>query len=220
MPDVLLLVFQLVVLIFSVMIHEIAHGYVAEKLGDPTARLAGRLTLNPLSHLDPIGSVLLPLILFFTNSPVLIGWAKPVPYNPYNLYKDYKYGPLKVALAGPASNILMLLVFGLAARIGAPFLGPALAGFFGFIAYLNIFLAVFNLVPIPPLDGSKLLMVFLPRQYAMLLEGIGFAGIFMVLIFLFLFSRIISAVASWLFVLVAGENVYLFTVQVLSSAGS
>ncbi|MEK7076964.1 MAG: site-2 protease family protein, partial [Patescibacteria group bacterium] len=98
-------IFQLLVLVFSVMIHEISHGYMAERLGDPTARLAGRLTLNPLKHLDPFGSVLLPFLLYYFGSPVLLGWAKPVPYNPYNLHKDYQHGPLKVALAGPLSNI-------------------------------------------------------------------------------------------------------------------
>src|SRR5687767_11391513 len=108
-------IFQLVILLFSVIIHELAHGYVADSLGDPTARYQGRLTLNPLPHLDLFGSVILPLLLFVSMSPVLVGWAKPVPINPYN-FRDQKWGTLKVSLAGPLTNIGLALVFGILAR--------------------------------------------------------------------------------------------------------
>lgn len=205
--DFTFLIFQLCVLIFSVMIHEVAHGFVAEKLGDDTARRAGRLTLNPISHLDFFGSLLLPFLLFITNSPVVLGWAKPVPYNPYQLHKDYKYGPLKVALAGPASNLLILLVLGLIARFGFGFLSPSLVSVFAFVAYLNVYLAVFNLLPIPPLDGSKLLPILFPR-FAAQIERIGFMGIAFVFLFLFLFSSVISYISNHVFYLVAGPSVF------------
>ena len=104
--DIIVTIFSLVILIFSVIIHELAHGYTAYSLGDPTAKYAGRLTLNPLKHLDLFGSILLPLLLFISGSSILIGWAKPVPVNHYN-FKDQKWGPLKVAFAGPLSNIIL-----------------------------------------------------------------------------------------------------------------
>src|SRR3989338_2951574 len=110
--DIIITIFSLIVLLFSVIIHELAHGYVAHSLGDPTAKYQGRLTLNPLPHLDPFGSVILPLLLFISGSPVLIGWAKPVPINPYN-FTDQKWGTLKVSLAGPATNITLAVFFGL-----------------------------------------------------------------------------------------------------------
>lgn len=210
------LIFQLCVLIFSVMIHEIAHGFVAEKLGDDTARMAGRLTLNPIKHLDFFGSLILPLLLFMTNSPVVLGWAKPVPYNPYKLHKDYKYGPLKVALAGPASNILLLLILGLIARFGFGLLNPTLLSLFAFIAYLNVYLAVFNLLPIPPLDGSKLLPIIFPRV-AEKIERVGFSGILFVFVFLMLFSSVISYAANFIFNLVAGGKVFYQMIGFLTS---
>src|SRR6266700_2105771 len=113
--DITITIFSLIVLLFSVIIHELAHGYVAYSLGDPTAKYQGRLTLNPISHLDLFGSILLPLLLFLAQSPVLVGWAKPVPINPYN-FTDQKWGTLKVALAGPLTNIALALVFGLCVR--------------------------------------------------------------------------------------------------------
>src|SRR5574343_425811 len=108
-------IFSLIVLLFSVIIHELAHGYVASSLGDPTAKYEGRLTLNPLKHLDPFGSIILPLLLFIAGSPVLFGWAKPVPVNPYN-FRDKKWGEIKVSIAGPLSNISLAIVFGLILR--------------------------------------------------------------------------------------------------------
>ncbi|MDE2071214.1 MAG: site-2 protease family protein [Patescibacteria group bacterium] len=149
--------FGLVVLIFSVVLHEVAHGYMANWLGDPTARLQGRLTLNPLVHVDPLGSVLLPAILLFTHSPILIGYAKPVPYNPYNL--PGRYDEAFVAAAGPMTNIGLAVIFGLVIRM-APALDPTLQAAFGGIVLINILLACFNLIPVPPLDGSKVLSAF------------------------------------------------------------
>lgn len=207
-----LIIFQFIVLIFSVIIHEIAHGFMAEKLGDDTARLAGRLTLNPLRHIDPFGSILLPLVLFFTHSPIMIGWAKPVPFNPYALKKDYRYGPLKVALAGPLSNVLILLVVGILARLGFGFFSPEFVGLLGYIAFLNISLAVFNLIPIPPLDGSRILPLIFPKLAAQF-ERIGMFGILLVVVFISFFSSVIVAVASYIFILVAGQNVFFATLR-------
>lgn len=149
------IVFGIAVLAVSVILHEVAHGYMANWLGDPTAKLEGRLTLNPISHVDPIGSLLLPAVLVITQSPLLIGYAKPVPYNPYNLRG--RYGEGLVAFAGPGVNIILALIFGLSIRFFGGSLEPAMLAAFGTIAYINMLLALFNLIPIPPLDGSKVL---------------------------------------------------------------
>src|SRR3989344_6054698 len=127
-------ILQIVVLIFSVVLHEVAHGYMANYLGDPTARLAGRLTLNPVSHIDLVGSILLPAILVFTHSPILIGYAKPVPYNPYNLRG--RFGEALVAFAGPATNMFLALIFGLIIRFAAEDIGVPLLTAFATIVYI------------------------------------------------------------------------------------
>ena len=163
---ILVTIYSLVILLISVIIHELAHGYVAYSLGDPTAKYAGRLTLNPLKHLDPFGSVILPLLLFIAGSPFLFGWAKPVPVNPYN-FSDKKYGEIKVSVAGPASNLAVALVFGMILRFipGVVLLSsPGIQIALTVIVYTNIWLAIFNLIPIPPLDGSWILFSFLPRS--------------------------------------------------------
>lgn len=150
--------------------HEVAHGYVAWKLGDPTAKAAGRLTLNPLPHLDPVGSFLLPLTLLvlrrFAGFPVVFGWAKPVPVNPF-YFRDTWGGMLYVSLAGPATNVAMGLG---AAGIGHGLLALGvtnayLLAFLALIVLLSFVLALFNLLPVPPLDGSKVLAYFLPVRW-------------------------------------------------------
>lgn len=180
--------FQVVVLVFSAVVHEVSHGVMAEKLGDPTARLAGRLTLNPLKHLDMMGSVILPLLLIFSKSPLVFGWAKPVPYNPYNL-KDPQKGGAMIAAAGPLSNIAIAIVMAVFYRVATGLL-PLTSPVFPLaeiVIYINVMLAIFNLIPIPPLDGSKLLYPFLPAmrpQTMAIFERYGFLFVLAFLLFL------------------------------------
>lgn len=156
-------IFIVAVIVMSAVIHEVMHGVAAEYLGDPTARLQGRITLNPISHLDPVGSVILPLLLVLTNTSILFGWAKPVPYNPYNL-RPGRFSEAIVAAAGPLSNLAIALVGGLMIRIG---LIPAgMIDVIFTIVLINVVLFLFNLIPIPPLDGSKILSAILPRTLA------------------------------------------------------
>ncbi|HVM73842.1 MAG TPA: site-2 protease family protein [Candidatus Paceibacterota bacterium] len=160
-------IFIVVIVIFSAIIHEVMHGVAADRLGDPTARYAGRLTLNPLVHLDPFGSVILPLLLVFSGSPIFFGYAKPVPYNPYNL-RPGRFSEAIVAIAGPASNAVIGLIFGLIIRLGI--FSSQVNGALFLVVVVNIMLALFNMIPIPPLDGSKVLASILPvpleRGYA------------------------------------------------------
>lgn len=157
-------IFYIVVLIVSIILHEVAHGYMANYLGDPTARLAGRLTLNPISHIDPIGSILLPGILLlsqtFTHVPLLIGYAKPVPINPH--YLTGKYDEALTAFAGPGTNIAIAVVFGLVIRFFAAGAETPLQDALATIVILNMTLALFNMIPIPPLDGSRVFAAILP----------------------------------------------------------
>lgn len=188
-------IFYIVVLIMSVVVHEFAHGYTAYLLGDNTARLSGRLTLNPLKHLDPFGSVILPLLLYFsTQGTFLIGWAKPVPYNPANL-RNQKKGTLLVAIAGVLANLIVALVFGLLIRfapyiISESFLSPFYK-ISTIIVLLNLVLVFFNLIPIPPLDGSKVLFSFLPYKYKYIENFLEKWGMFVLLFFIiFLWSKV------------------------------
>lgn len=196
--------FIYIVIIISVVFHEYAHGWAAYRLGDSTAKNAGRLTLNPLAHMEMWGTVIIPLVLLY-GSGIFIGWAKPVPYNPYNL-SDQRYGNLKVAIAGPAANILIAVVLGILLRF-APlyansisFITPMFLQLMGFVIFVNIFLAIFNLIPIPPLDGSKVLGDLFPRV-AQGMQGMGIMGIF---IAIFLAFFILSPIAQLIFWLITG----------------
>ncbi|MFB6212293.1 MAG: site-2 protease family protein [Candidatus Magasanikbacteria bacterium] len=199
---------QIVILLFSVVIHEVSHGYMARHLGDRTAERAGRLTLNPIKHLDMWGSIIIPALLVVSGTSFIIGWAKPVPYNPNQLHKDPKYGPLKVALAGPASNIVLALIFGGILRFFHGFLPQLSVAALGFVVVLNILLAVFNLVPVPPLDGSKILTILLPHPYSSYVQQIGIGGIFFVFLFLILFGGVIFGVTTYLSQIIMGPQAW------------
>ncbi|RJQ29554.1 site-2 protease family protein [Candidatus Parcubacteria bacterium] len=211
MESALLLIFQLAVFIFSVMVHEISHGYVAERLGDPTARLAGRLTLNPLVHLDPFGSFLLPFSLYFlTGGSFVFGWAKPVPYNPENL-KNPRAAAGKIAAAGPLSNLILAVVFGILIRLlGLSLPSSPVIVFFSVIVYINVLLAVFNLVPLPPLDGSKILFALLPPGEASyrLQHFLERNGIFLLLLFIFFGFGLIVPIIQTLYSLIVGGQFF------------
>ncbi|MBP6931654.1 MAG: site-2 protease family protein [Candidatus Pacebacteria bacterium] len=197
--------FYVIVLIMSVIIHEFSHGYAAYLLGDHTARLSGRLTLNPLKHLDPFGSVILPLLLIFSNAGFVIGWARPVPYNPDNLRKG-RWSNVIVAGAGVLANIFVAIVFGLFIRFayvfGLPVFNPMdILPFYKIsmiIVMINIVLAFFNMIPIPPLDGSKILFSFLPARLRYIETFLEQWGIF-ILLFFILF--IWGSIAPYIFVL-------------------
>lgn len=203
---------MIIILILSVVIHEMAHGYMANWLGDPTARLQGRLSANPLVHLDPMMSVILPGILLATGSPILFGAAKPVPYNPYNL-RNQKWGEAMVAAAGPLANIFIAVVFGVLIRLAAVLnLSDAFVTLSVQIILLNIFLAFFNLVPIPPLDGSKILPRLLPYQLRMKYEGfrtyfeqnvaLGFALV--IILFMVVLAEPLYSATQWLTMVLVG----------------
>ena len=205
--EIVVTIFSLIVLLFSVIIHELAHGYVAYSLGDPTAKYAGRLTLNPLKHLDLFGSIILPLLLFVAQSPFLFGWAKPVPINPYN-FRDKKYGEIKVSIAGPASNISLAIIFGLILRFTPQNImsaNPGILMALSFIISINIWLAVFNLIPVPPLDGSWVLFSLMPAGAESAKNFLRQYGI-VILVLLILFGGTVwYAITSFIFQLITGH---------------
>lgn len=192
--------FTVIVLILSVILHEVAHGWAANALGDPTARLQGRLSLNPVRHIDPVGSILVPAVLVLTNSGFLFGWAKPVPYNPYNLKKVGKgaaWNEALVGIAGVATNLLVAVVFAGIARLAFANGMDAFAGFASLVVLVNLSLGLFNLLPIPPLDGFTVLRGILPHKAAFALREVEHkmqaAGILGLVAVLFLFSYFLSA---------------------------
>ncbi|MEK7461823.1 MAG: site-2 protease family protein [Patescibacteria group bacterium] len=198
------LVFQIAILIMSVVIHEVSHGYAASFLGDQTARYQGRLTLNPLKHLDFVGSFLVPILLYVSKVGIIFGWAKPVPYNPYNL-KSGRWSEVIVAFAGPAANLSLAILFGLFLRIGSANLAsPAFIEIVSLIVFINILLAVFNLVPIPPLDGSKLIFAFFPDKSYQIRGFFESYGLILGLFFIFFLWQFIFPVITWLFSLITG----------------
>ena len=205
--DPIAFIFIIAILMISVIVHEISHGYVAEYLGDPTARLAGRLTLNPIPHLDLVGSFIVPVISFFLAGAVF-GWAKPVPYNPYNL-KNPRYGGAFVALAGPLSNILIAIFFGMLIRLSS-FLGipETVVTLSSFVVFINIILAFLNLLPVPPLDGSKILFALLPYHLHHVEEFLERYGIFIVIFIIFFLWRFLLPAPYFLFRILTGTGFF------------
>lgn len=198
------LLFYFVVIIPSAILHEYAHGWMADQMGDPTARYAGRLSLDPRRHVDVWGTLFMPLLLFFiTNGRFLFAYAKPVPYNPFNL-KDQRWGPVWVAMAGPASNFLLAFVFGLLLQL-LPL--SNLSIFLYIIVFANVLLGVFNLVPIPPLDGSKLLLAILPDSMYQFKQAIQQYGFYILLFFIFVGFQWITPIISFLTGLFTGGMV-------------
>lgn len=197
-------IFFIAILIMSVVIHEVSHGFVALRFGDKTALYAGRLTLNPLKHLDMFGSIILPAILVLSHASFLFGWAKPVPYNPNNL-TDKKWGTVAVAGAGILANLFIAIFFGLILRFflrGDIF--PQFAYIVSEIVLVNLGLAIFNLVPIPPLDGSKIFFSLLPSSFYKIISFLEQYSVILILIFVIFFADSLYPILVFLFNLITG----------------
>ena len=181
-------IFSLIILMMSVVLHEVSHGYAAAILGDPTAKYAGRLTLNPLKHLDFVGSFLVPIITNILGG-VTFGWAKPVPYNPYNL-RGGKWGPAIVGAAGPLANLFLAMIFSLIFHSGilSVSVAPLVVG----AIEVNVLLFVFNMIPVPPIDGSKILFSLIPYRYNYIVEFMEKYQLMLVLFVIFFLNIIIS----------------------------
>ncbi len=200
--DITKLIFMIPALLLAVIVHELGHGIVAYRLGDPTPKLAGRLTFNPIPHIDPFGSIILPAILIIFNSPILFGWAKPVPINPFNFKKlGYRKGMAVTSLAGVSMNMLFAFIFGflfqilsnqgvlssIASVLGTGFIKSVIMPlliFFQYSVSINVILAIFNLLPIPPLDGWRFLTTMLPIQLEQKLESIEQYGMIILIVLL------------------------------------
>ena len=197
-------IFYIAILVMSIVIHEVSHGFMAEYFGDDTARDAGRLTLNPIKHVDLFGSILLPAVLILSKAGFLFGWAKPVPYNPNNL-RDKKWGTIWVAASGVLANFFIAIVFGIIIRISASFILPD--GFYfitSAIVVVNLALGIFNLVPIPPLDGSKILFSFLPERAFSFIQAYEQYSLILLLVFIVFFSDYLYPILTFLFHLITG----------------
>ncbi len=206
----MIIAFYIIVLVFSVIVHEIAHGFVALHFGDQTAKNAGRLTLNPLRHLDPFGSILFPLLLAYAHLPVF-GWAKPVPYDPRNLRHPKKESGL-IALAGPLTNLLLAAVFALIVRILIATLGVANYGplivLLDAVVWVNIALTFFNLIPLPPLDGSGALFSLLPTSFRSVEIFMQRYGVYLLLGLIFFGLDFLGPVVNWAHQILVGGMVF------------
>jgi Zn-dependent protease len=199
-----LTLFTFVVFIFSAIAHEYMHGWAADELGDPTAKQAGRLTFNPLAHIDLFGSIILPAVLFLGSAgQVVLGYAKPVPFNPLNLRNPQK-DSTKVALAGPAINLAIALIFGLFLRFSNLDPQSFISAAFQIIVSINLLLFVFNMLPIPPLDGFSAIMPFLPPRYQMAAARFANQGMILVFLIVFFAFSVIAFIVNALFRLIVG----------------
>ncbi len=198
-------IFFIFILIMSVVIHEVAHGFMALRFGDKTALYAGRLTLNPLRHLDMFGSIILPAFLVLTHSSFLFGWAKPVPYNPNNL-TNRKWGTIAVACAGVLANLFIAIFFGLILRLAVNsfVVSSNFVSIVSSIVLLNLGLALFNLVPVPPLDGSKILFSLLPASFYRVISFMEQYSLILILVFVLFFSDVLYPLLSYFFSLLTG----------------
>lgn len=203
--DPLIIVFQVAILVFSVILHELAHGYAASYYGDPTARLAGRLTLNPIPHIDPFGSIILPALMALLPGGVILGWAKPVPYNPHNL-RGGNFAEAVVTGAGILTNLLLALIFGLILRFFGDVLPEGFMMLSIYVVLINLVLAVFNSLPIPPLDGSKVLSTILPYQFRNMIDSLERWGFFLLIIFVFFGWQFLSPIIGFIFNLIVGYS--------------
>ncbi len=197
------LLFSIIILIISAVAHEMAHGYAADYLGDPTPRDQGRLSLNPLRHLDPVGSFLLPLLTYNLGG-FIFGWAKPVQFNP-NYLSNPKRDEMIIAAAGPITNALIAVVFGLVVRFSGTFgLSNNMILLASAVTMVNLSLMIFNLIPIPPLDGSKLLLNFIPDQYGTVRRWLIENSLIIFIVFILFASSFISPIIRSLFALITG----------------
>ena len=197
-------VFFVVILIMSVVIHEVSHGFVALRFGDRTALYAGRLTLNPLRHLDLFGSIILPILLVISHSPFLFGWAKPVPYNSENL-SNRKWGTIAVAAAGILANLFIAIFFGIILRFSLN--NGVSANFTSIVSSIilvNLGLAIFNLVPIPPLDGSKILFSLLPSSFYGIISFFERYSLILILVFIVFFADYLYPILAFMYRLITG----------------
>ncbi len=197
--NILTTIFSIIILVISVMFHELAHGTVADRLGDPTPSLAGRLTLNPFAHLEWLGSFIVPLLCIISGTGFIIGWAKPVPFNPNNL-KYKRWGPAMVAVAGPLMNILIAVICAIIFRVTATSNSLGLiAQLMSMVVVINISLAVFNLIPVPPLDGHHLLGALIPtfKTWSQKMMQAGY-GLILLVIVMFLASSVIAPIISFI----------------------
>ena len=197
-------IFQIIILIMSVVIHELSHGYMAELLGDPTPRLQGRLTLNPLKHLELFGSFLVPILTSLTG--FTFGWAKPIEWNPYNV-KNKRIGEILISIAGPGSNLLIAIVFGLVVRIFGNELPMSFIQISVYVILINIVLAVFNMIPLPPLDGSKVLFSLLPPSMNNVRVTLERYSIFFFLILIFVLWRFVEPIIPYIFKVITGVTI-------------
>ncbi len=198
----MLLLSILPVLIFSIVVHEVAHAWAALREGDDTAHALGRITLNPISHLDPFGSVLVPMALYFMAGGLIFGWAKPVPIDPRK-FRDFRGGDIRVSLAGIVSNLMLAVLFTFSVIVFIKLQGvfPSGESTFGFLirtarfgVFINLILAFFNLIPIPPLDGSHVLYHFLPRGWRATYQQAGRYGILVLMALVFLYPGFFNAI--------------------------